>query len=89
MLARQFETPEPDRAWAADMTYVWTSEDWLYLAVIIDQFSRRVVGWSMAEHMRTILCESQTWRSVRQCSSDANFGQNAATEVLLSPSGLG
>lgn len=55
VLARQFETSEPDRAWVADMTYVWTSEGWLYLAVIIDLFSRRVVGWSMAEHMRTAL----------------------------------
>jgi hypothetical protein len=37
------------------MTYIWTTEGWLYLAVIIDLFSRRVVGWSMAEHMRTEL----------------------------------
>jgi putative transposase len=35
------------------MTYVWTTEGWLYLAVIIDLFSRRVVGWSMADRMRT------------------------------------
>ncbi|PSN17978.1 hypothetical protein C7271_14905 [filamentous cyanobacterium CCP5] len=50
---RDFTTTEPDRAWAADMTYIWTTEGWLYLAVIIDLFSRRVVGWSMAELMRT------------------------------------
>jgi len=37
------------------LVYVWTTEGWLYLAVIIDLFSRRVVGWSMAEHMRTEL----------------------------------
>jgi putative transposase len=55
VLARNFTTPEPDRAWVADMTYIWTTEGWLYLAVIIDLFSRRVVGWSMAEHMRTEL----------------------------------
>ena len=55
ILARKFETTEPDRAWVADMTYIWTNEGWLYLAVIIDLFSRRVVGWSMAEHMRTEL----------------------------------
>jgi putative transposase len=55
VLGRDFTTTEPDRAWVADMTYVWTTEGWLYLAVIIDLFSRRVVGWSMADHMRTEL----------------------------------
>jgi putative transposase len=55
VLARDFTTTEPDRVWVADMTYIWIPERWLYLAVIIDLFSRRVVGWSMAEHMRTEL----------------------------------
>lgn len=55
VLDRDFKTLEPDQAWVADMTYIWTTEGWLYLAVIIDLFSRRVVGWSMAEHMRTEL----------------------------------
>lgn len=55
VLDRAFKTLEPDQVWVADMTYIWTGEGWLYLAVIIDLFSRRVVGWSMAEHMRTEL----------------------------------
>ena len=55
VLDRQFATDEPDRAWVADITYVWTQQGWLYLAVIIDLFARRVVGWSMADHMRTEL----------------------------------
>ena len=55
LLDRQFMADEPDAAWVADITYVWTQEGWLYLAVILDLFSRRVVGWSMAEHMRTEL----------------------------------
>lgn len=55
ILDRNFTTTEPDRAWVADITYIWTAQGWLYLAVIIDLFSRRVVGWSMAEHMRTDL----------------------------------
>jgi putative transposase len=55
VLARDFTATEPDRAWVADITYIWTTQGWLYLAVIIDLFSRRVVGWSMAEHMRTEL----------------------------------
>lgn len=55
VLDRNFEVDAPDRAWVADITYIWTLEGWMYLAVIIDLFSRRVVGWSMANHMRTEL----------------------------------
>jgi transposase InsO family protein len=46
LLARNFATTEPNRAWVADVTYVETADGWLYLAVIIDLFSRRIVGWS-------------------------------------------
>ncbi|MBK8260489.1 MAG: IS3 family transposase [Nannocystis sp.] len=55
VLARNFTVDKPDKVWVADITYVWTLEGWLYLAVIIDLFSRRVVGWSMADHMRAEL----------------------------------
>jgi putative transposase len=55
VLDRNFTTAEPDRAWVADMTYLWTIEGWLYLAVIIDLFCRRVVGWSMAEHITELI----------------------------------
>jgi transposase InsO family protein len=55
VLDRNFDADAPDRAWVADITYIWTYQGWMYLAVIIDLFSRRVVGWSMAEHMRTEL----------------------------------
>jgi putative transposase len=54
-LNRDFSMSEPDQGWVADITYIPTAQGWLYLAVIIDLFSRRVVGWSMAEHMRTQL----------------------------------
>ena len=52
VLDRRFDVPGPNRAWVTDITYIWTWEGWLYLAVVIDLFSRRVVGWSIAEHMR-------------------------------------
>jgi transposase InsO family protein len=47
VLDRQFETPDPNTRWSGDITYVWTQEGWLYLAVLLDLFSRRVIGWSM------------------------------------------
>jgi transposase InsO family protein len=46
---------DPDRVYVGDITYVWTSEGWLYLAVVIDLFSRRIVGWSLKERMQTAL----------------------------------
>jgi transposase InsO family protein len=53
VLARNFAPTSPDQSWATDITYIWTWEGWLYLAVVIDLFSRRVVGWSMKPHMQT------------------------------------
>jgi transposase InsO family protein len=55
LVKRDFAPPAPDRLYVADITYVRTWEGWLYLAVVLDAFSRRVVGWSMAEHLRTQL----------------------------------
>lgn len=56
VLDRKFSSVEaPNRAWVADITYVWTAMGWLYLAVIIDVFSRRVVGYAIDDHMRTEL----------------------------------
>jgi putative transposase len=51
VLARRFETPAPNTVWVTDMTYLWTLEGWLYLVVILDLFSRRIVGWAMSERM--------------------------------------
>ena len=45
--------PRPNVTWCGDITYLRTGEGWLYLATVIDLFSRRVIGWSLAEHMRT------------------------------------
>src|SRR5438128_6591124 len=49
VLDRQFTVTAPNTTWVTDITYLWTREGWLYLAVILDLFSRRVVGWSMSE----------------------------------------
>ncbi len=55
LLARNFIVDGPDKVWVSDITYVRTWEGWLYLAVVIDLFSRRAVGWAVADHMRTEL----------------------------------
>lgn len=51
VLDRQFHAAIPNRKWIADFTYIWTGEGWLYVAAVIDLFSRRVVGWSMSASM--------------------------------------
>ena len=55
LLERDFAPAGPDQVWASDITYIRTWEGWMYLAVVIDLWSRRVIGWSMADHMRTAL----------------------------------
>lgn len=52
LVERDFNPQAPDRLWTADITYIRTWEGWLYLASIIDCYSRRIVGWSMADHLR-------------------------------------
>lgn len=51
VLNREFEQDSPDRVWLADITYIWTFEGWLYLAAVLDTYSRKVVGWSMSQRM--------------------------------------
>ena len=51
LLERNFSVAAPNRAWVGDITYLWTAEGWLYLAVLLDLFSRRVVGWSLSPRL--------------------------------------
>lgn len=55
LLDRQFTVTQPNQTYVGDITYIHTQEGWLYLAVVVDLYSRQVVGWSMAEHMRAKL----------------------------------
>jgi transposase InsO family protein len=61
VLDRRFDGWLPDRAWVADITYLRTDEGWLYLACVMDLGSRRIVGWSMGDHMRaSLVCDTLT-----------------------------
>lgn len=55
LLARDFSANKPNLKYVGDITYVWTKEGWMYLAVVIDLYSRRIVGWAMDSHMRASL----------------------------------
>ena len=66
LLSRQFDVATPDQVYASDVTYIWTQEGWLYLAVVIDLCSRKVVGWSMSSRMKAqLVCDAlkmAVWR---------------------------
>jgi transposase InsO family protein len=52
LLDQDFAASAPNQKWGCDLTYIWTDEGWLYLSVVIDLFSRRIIGWSMTDHLR-------------------------------------
>src|SRR5947209_18690600 len=58
LLDQDFTASRPDEKWTGDITAVWTSEGWLYLAVVLDLFSRRVIGWAMAATQDETLIET-------------------------------
>jgi transposase InsO family protein len=53
LLDRNFETSAPNKIWTGDISYIWTFEGWLYLAIVMDLYSRQIVGWSTDRHMET------------------------------------
>ncbi len=57
-LNRQFAVSAPNRVWAGDITYVWTEEGWLYLAVVLDLYSRAVIGWAMLSRLTVDLVQN-------------------------------
>ena len=65
MLNRDFATSSPNLSWAGDITYIWTREGWLYLAVVLDLYSRKVVGWSMDSTMNRELVLNALRMAVR------------------------
>ena len=52
LLKQDFEVVKANQVWVTDITYIWTTEGWLYLAIVLDLFARKVVGWHAADHMR-------------------------------------
>ncbi len=59
LLKQNFHASQPNQKWAGDITYLWTEEGWLYLAIVIDLYSRKVIGWSMSERMTAnLVCDA-------------------------------
>jgi putative transposase len=73
LLERCFEQELPNQAWCADITYIPTGEGWLYLSAVIDLCSRKIVGWSMADHLRAELCQDALGMALTQRRPDAGL----------------
>jgi putative transposase len=79
VLNRDFTASGPNQKWAGDITYIWTNEGWLYLAVIIDLYSRRLIGWAVSNRMKKDL-------AIRALQMAINL-RNPAARRLHSPYG--
>jgi len=92
LLARQFDVPQTDQVYASDVTYIWTQEGWLYLAVVIDLCSRKVVGWSMSSRMKAqLVCDALTmaiWQRkptaglIHHSDRGSQYASNAFRQLL-------
>jgi transposase InsO family protein len=81
LLRREFVADSPNKVWVGDITFIKTLEGWLYLAVLIDVFSRRVVGWSMADHMRTEL-PAAALKMAREIANWKSVSSTTPTEAV-------
>lgn len=52
ILDQDFEATAPDQKWGADISYIWTAEGWLYLAIVLDLYSRHIIGWAVSDRMK-------------------------------------
>ena len=78
VLARDFAAARPNERWSTDITYLWTTEGWLYLAVVIDLFARRVVGWAVQPHLRAELALEALHMALGRRVPDAGLVQRPA-----------
>lgn len=64
MLDQDFETTGPNQKWGVDISYVWTAEGWLYLAIVLDFYSRRIIGWAVSDRPKKDLALSALARAI-------------------------
>lgn len=82
ILDRDFRAERPNQKWLADFTYIWTSEGWLYVAVVLDLFSRRAVGWSRKADRDASLVRDAEAAIVRRIFRDYVAGKSARSMAV-------
>lgn len=85
LLGRDFRADGPNQKWLADFTYVWTAEGWLYVAAVLDLFSRRIVGWSMkAERDASLVMDTLMMAVWRRGKADALLHHSDSQKMVVS-----
>ena len=81
-LERQFNVEQPNQAWVSDITYIATQEGWLYLAVVIDLFSRKIIGWAMSSRMQAVLISDSLKMAIgnRQLTGELLFHSDRGSQ---------
>ncbi len=74
LLDRDFNADTPNQKWVGDIVGLWTGQGWLYLATVLDVFSRMIVGWAMSEHRDEDLVEAALWMTLRRCGIPPDSG---------------
>jgi len=84
-LNQDFSATTANTKWVSDFTYIDTAEGWLYLAIILDLFSRKVVGWAMSAQMNTALVETALHMALRTRQPDAALLHHSPTRAANTP----
>ncbi|CQR46236.1 Integrase core domain protein [Paraliobacillus sp. PM-2] len=92
LLKQQFKVDRPGQVWVGDITYIWTGEGWLYLASMMDLYSRRLIGWAMGERMtkelvitalkRAIVTQSPTKGLIHHSDRGSQYASNDYQKLL-------
>ena len=74
ILDQDFAARGPDQKWGVDISYVWTAEGWLYLAIVLDLFSRRIIGWAVSDRLKKDLALTALQRAIALRAPPAGAG---------------
>ncbi len=86
LIDQDFKAERPDQKWGGDISYVWTAKDWLYLAVIIDLYSRRVVGWAVSDRLKKDLALAALRMALVQRNPRRDWFTILTAAVSIAPS---
>ena len=73
LLEKDFSAAEKDKVWTSDITYIWTKEGWMYLAVVLDVFSRKIIGWALEKHLRKELVTKALLKALSDREPELDF----------------
>ncbi|MCF6767600.1 DDE-type integrase/transposase/recombinase [Thiotrichales bacterium 19S11-10] len=79
MLGQDFKVKAPNKVWCSDITYIRTDQGWLYLATVIDLYSRMIIGWSMSTSLKTKIVDDALLMALWKCKPD----KSCITQIVV------